>query len=56
MNAPLNTRTTLTANADAANADAAATAALAATSWVDDGDRDPFKGMTAKKRRNYLRN
>ena len=56
MNAPLNTRTTLTATSAAVNVAAAATAALVATSTVADDDRDPFMGMTSKKISNYLRN
>ena len=54
-NALLNTRTTFTDNDASANAAASATAALVATSTVDNDDRDPFKGMNAKKRRDYIR-
>ena len=45
MNAPLNTRTTLTANASAS-----ATADLAATSTVADDYHDSFKVMTEKNK------
>ena len=55
-NAPLNTRKTLTANAVADNTAAAATADISATSNFYDDDHDHFKGMTEKKRSNYLRN
>ena len=55
-NAPLNTRTTLIDNAASTNDNTSTTEALSATYTVADYRHDPFKGVTAKKRRNYLRN